>query len=292
MNSPKVAVLLAAHNGGDWIKYQIESIVRQEGVGVSVFVSDDASTDGTGCMLKEIGKQYPQVVVLPFVGAFGTAGRNFFRLISEVDVSCFDYVSFSDQDDVWMLDKIDRAVKKIVTGNFSAYSSDVVAVWANGRTRYIKKSYPQRRYDHLFESAGPGCTYVFRVLEFLELQNFVRTNFSKVCYVESYDWFIYAFYRSRKYRWVIDPVGTMYYRQHAYNSVGANASLAAGIKRLKLMICGWYAGEIYRISMLIGQQMPDARFVVRNIFEVRRRRRDRLIVFLLSFFIFDGRGRL
>jgi glycosyltransferase involved in cell wall biosynthesis len=44
---PKVLVLLAAFNGSDWIVEQIESILGQEGVDLSLLIGDDGSTDGT-----------------------------------------------------------------------------------------------------------------------------------------------------------------------------------------------------------------------------------------------------
>jgi len=44
---PRVAVLLAAYNGEQWIRYQLDSIWSQEGVTVDVFVSLDVSSDST-----------------------------------------------------------------------------------------------------------------------------------------------------------------------------------------------------------------------------------------------------
>ena len=44
---PKVAILLAAYNGIDWIEEQIFSILNQESVEVEIFISVDISTDGT-----------------------------------------------------------------------------------------------------------------------------------------------------------------------------------------------------------------------------------------------------
>jgi rhamnosyltransferase len=44
---PRVAVLLAAYNGMQYIAEQMDSILAQIGVDVTVFISVDRSTDGT-----------------------------------------------------------------------------------------------------------------------------------------------------------------------------------------------------------------------------------------------------
>ncbi|MDC9128625.1 hypothetical protein CG706_25805 [Escherichia coli] len=45
MNKPKVAVLLATYNGECWISAQIDSILAQRDVDVTIYISDDCSTD-------------------------------------------------------------------------------------------------------------------------------------------------------------------------------------------------------------------------------------------------------
>ena len=40
-NKPRVAILLAAFNGIDWIEEQINSILNQEDVNIEIFISVD-----------------------------------------------------------------------------------------------------------------------------------------------------------------------------------------------------------------------------------------------------------
>ena len=47
LKQPKVAVLLAAYNGMQWIEEQLASILCQSGVDVSIHISIDTSNDGT-----------------------------------------------------------------------------------------------------------------------------------------------------------------------------------------------------------------------------------------------------
>ena len=95
----KIAVCLAAFNGVRWLAEQLDSILAQEGVAVTVFVSVDQSSDGTEQWIDARAQVDSRIVVLPHGERFGGAARNFFRLLRDVDFSGFDYVSFADQDD-------------------------------------------------------------------------------------------------------------------------------------------------------------------------------------------------
>ena len=52
MPRPRVTVLMATYNGmaeaGAWLDEQVDSVLAQAGVDVSLVVSDDASTDADG----------------------------------------------------------------------------------------------------------------------------------------------------------------------------------------------------------------------------------------------------
>ncbi|RPJ80264.1 MAG: glycosyltransferase, partial [Acidobacteria bacterium] len=159
---PAVAVCLAAFNGIRWLPKQLASILEQKGVSVTIVVSVDRSSDGTEEWVERRASEESRLVALPFGERFGGAAANFFRLLRDADLSGFDYVSLSDQDDIWQAEKLLRAYRVLQETGADGYSSDVVAFWPSGRTRWIRKSQPQRRWDFLFEAAGPGCTYVIR----------------------------------------------------------------------------------------------------------------------------------
>ena len=61
---PRVAILLAAYNGITWLPEQLDSILGQRNVEVSVFASVDLSTDGTEDWLLEQSRQDFRIVVL------------------------------------------------------------------------------------------------------------------------------------------------------------------------------------------------------------------------------------
>ncbi|AHG42567.1 glycosyl transferase [Pseudomonas syringae CC1557] len=249
---PRVAVLLAAYNGMAWIEAQLESLLKQTNVCVSVFISVDTSSDGTEAWCADYAQRHANIYLLPPAGRFGGASRNFFRLIRDVDFSSFDYVAFSDQDDIWYQDKLERAVSTLTSGKHDAYSSNVIAFWPHGQRVLLDKAQPQVRWDHMFEAAGPGCTYVLKRPLADAFKASLTSHWESAQAVSLHDWYCYAFARSHGYRWFIDPAPGMDYRQHANNQVGANTGLASLITRLKMITDGWWAGQVLLISQLTG----------------------------------------
>lgn len=252
---PKVAVLLAAYNGMKWIEEQVTSILAQSDVDVTVYVSVDPSSDGTEAWCARLAADRSGIVVLPPVGKFGGAARNFFRLVRDVDFDGFDFVAFSDQDDIWHTDKLSRAVAQLELHRADAYSSNVNAFWLDGKTRLLDKSQPQVAWDFLFEAAGPGCTYVLSRRLAEPLKALVLDRWATLQGVTLHDWFFYAYARSHGYRWYIDPAPSMDYRQHGGNQIGANTGLRALVARFRTIRNGWWFGQVQLIAHLLGREV-------------------------------------
>ncbi|MBP5955736.1 glycosyltransferase [Pseudomonas anatoliensis] len=250
---PKVAVLLAAYNGMQWIEEQLASILGQSAVDVTVYISIDPSTDGTEAWCAVYASNHPQVRVLPPAGNFGGASRNFFRLIRDIEFETFDFVSFADQDDIWHVDKLQRATHAIQSRHVDAYSSNVTAFWPDGKTHLLDKAQLQVDWDFLFEAAGPGCTYVMNKRLADSLKVSMISNWHLLQDVSLHDWYCYSFARSHGFLWYIDPEPTMDYRQHERNQVGANKGLAPLLARYKTIHDGWWFTQVQLIVHLVGQ---------------------------------------
>jgi rhamnosyltransferase len=297
-----VAVCLAAYNGVCWLPEQLESILLQKGVVITVFVSVDSSSDGTEDWFNHRALGEKRIVLLPHGERFGGAAKNFFRLLRDVNFSTFDYVSFADQDDIWYLDKLVRACEVMRQADADAYSSNVVAFWPAGREQLVAKAQPQRRWDFLFEAAGPGCTYVMKADLVRDMQVLVRSQWEALQEVGLHDWFSYAFARAKGYKWVIDDRPGMLYRQHATNQVGVNNGWRAFLYRSQKITSGWGLAQSEIIARLIG--LADDPFVkawinggrlgvLRLAFfaqQCRRRARDQ-ILFAVSCIVSSVLGR-
>ncbi|MFC7431114.1 MULTISPECIES: glycosyltransferase [unclassified Agrococcus] len=237
-------MLLATHDGAAFLDEQLDSILAQQGVAVTVFVSDDGSTDGTATMLEQRAASDARLVLLP-AGRFGSSWANFYRLLRDVDGDGFDAVAMSDQDDVWMPGRLATQVAALADAD--AVSSDVEAFDEHGRRRLIRKSQPLRALDHVFESAGPGSTFVLSpaavglVRDVLDADPVAST-------VEAHDWLVYAVVRSAGMRWRILDQSLVAYRQHGANVLGANVGVRARIDRSGRILRGWYREQVGRVA--------------------------------------------
>ena len=97
----RVAVLLAAYNGSNWLEEQLNSLLKQIDINVDIYISVDLSVDYSHIICKEFESKFDNVHLLSYGERFGSAAKNFFRLIKDVDFSVFDYIALADQDDIW-----------------------------------------------------------------------------------------------------------------------------------------------------------------------------------------------
>lgn len=299
---PKVAVCMAAYNGMRWIAEQVDSILGQRGVSITLFVSVDLSTDGTYEYLFERALADERIRLLEYGERFGGAGRNFYRLIRDVPIVDFQYFSFSDQDDVWDCDKILSAVQLLQSGN-DGYSCNVEAFWPDGRVLLVRKAQPETQWDYLFEAAGPGCTYVFSRELWTALQRSVVENWSAIQCIVLHDWFCYAFARSKGFVWYIEDKSHMRYRQHGGNQVGMNHGFSAFVRRFRMFVDSHWLSQSKLIYEVVGAKnvpfyapkvVPGRRelmCIVLHFYSCRRRLRDKFIflIFCLMLFVVGWR---
>lgn len=297
MSSPKVAVLLATHNGMPYLEEQVASIFAQLNVEITLFVSDDMSTDGTLEFLG--GVKDKQIVMLPRKRV-GSGANNFFRLICDAEIDQFLYVALSDQDDVWAPRKLDRAISQIEKYHCGGYSSDLIAFDENNHNVwYMPKSSEPKEFDYLFQGASAGCTYVLTREAALIVRNKIHPTLNSLPLNNSHDWLIYAICRSHGLGWHLDRQAHIYYRQHSRNSYGALPGYRGFIARFLLSRNGWYRQHIVWLgSFLIKSKgemiilvavdrlgFMDRFFLAFRVNEFRRRNIDR---FLLFFAILTG----
>jgi rhamnosyltransferase len=296
-NIPRVLVLLATFNGARWLDEQLDSIFAQRQVRVTVLASDDGSLDDTLVLLQRRAVGPQPVGILPGAGTRLGAAGNFLRLLREAPLGDFDFVALADQDDVWLHDRLARACEQLAGLGAQGYSSDAMAFWKGGRRRPLGKGHPQRRFDHLFEPAGPGCTYVLSSSLAIALQCELLRDPQRFEGLGYHDWLIYAFARVKGFRWVIDPTPGVEYRQHDANELGANFGSAAVQRRWGRLTSGWFRDQVLHIATLwqsdhdeIVQRMRrlqwrDRLWLARRASLLRRRPRDQvaLAVMLVLF---------
>jgi rhamnosyltransferase len=254
---PRVLVLLATYNGSRWIREQVESILQQQAVDLTIAIRDDASTDGTRWELARF-EHDPRVRITAATAPGGSAAGNFLALIRENPASAFDLVAFADQDDLWNPDKLRRAGELLAaSGGAAGYSSATVARWEDGRERLLKLSGAPTTSDFLFEGAGQGCTFVLTAEFYERVRRFLLDHENLTRGVHYHDWMVYALARSWGLGWCFDARPSMQYRQHARNDTGGRGTVGGVTRRLTLIRNGWYGTQLRAIAEVCRTAAPS-----------------------------------
>ena len=264
MVDQKIIILLAAFNGEQFITQQLKSLLYQTIQPNKIAVNIDQSSDKTESIVKEFAKTNPEIQILNFNKRFGSAATNFIDLLKNTDLKSFEYIALSDQDDLWKEDKLEKAIHKLEQG-YDGYSSNVEAFWKGGRKKVLVKNQPQQKLDHLFESAGPGCTFVLTKRLALSLQEFLKGG--QFDQLDNYhDWLIYAYSRSNGFKWYIDSYPGVEYRQHNANVFGANVGIRAFISRIRRVL----DGEGFDFAFRLMKELSVQNSFIRSLFPVSR----------------------
>ncbi|MDI9232733.1 glycosyltransferase [Limnohabitans lacus] len=256
MSPKKVAVLLATYNGSAHLRVQLNTLLAQTHKNIHIFIRDDGSEDQTMEIIDEYSRNYKNItLIISNTDRGGSACANFIEMIRGMAVGDFDYFSLSDQDDIWTPDKITRALGFLDAG-YDCYASNLIAFTDDGKRVWIvDKAQDQTGLDYMFQGASAGCTYVFSARVFEMIKNtFYGRPVGSYKHL-SHDWLIYAISRSAGFKWFIDPISKIFYRQHSNNVYGDAGFFNGYLKKLAMINSGWYLKNINDISQfLVGKE--------------------------------------
>lgn len=221
MENTCVDILLATYNGEKYIRPQLDSILKQTHSNFRLLVSDDSSSDSTREILKEYAKNDKRIILFFQEKNLGVI-KNFEFLLKKVENN---YYMFSDQDDIWKENKIEKSLKHIIDTKSDLVYSDLEVVDENLNVIYssywkLKGIYNKiKRYNN-FESLYlnnfvTGCTIISKK-ELIE-KVLPLPNTSK--YVLHDYWISLIISQSGKISYIDAPL--IKYRQHKNNKIGS-----------------------------------------------------------------------
>lgn len=252
MTQPTVTILMATYNGAAHLSDQLASIAAQEGVDWRLIVSDDGSLDGTGAILTAFQEAHPgHVTLLDGPGQGGTA--NFRSLIARTPPDA-SWVAFSDQDDVWMPQKLIRAVRALE----AAGGASDLSLYCS-RTRICAEDLtpgplsrplgqPVGFHNALFQSVAGGNTMVFGA----PLLHLLQAADQEAGPVVVHDWWIYQLVSGAGGRVIRDDWPSLLYRQHGGNQIGSNQGVGPLVQRIRWVLDGTYSswGRLNHAALL------------------------------------------
>lgn len=252
----KIQILLSTYNGEAHLREQLDSYLALDGFeNVKVLVRDDGSTDGTLDILREYVEKYGFELI---EGENVGLNASMHQLVQSCDLEC-DYFSFSDQDDVWLPDKLRRASDMLDSEDdsipllYSACSTITDdSLEPKGHTLIAKR--PLSFYNSMIQNACIGHTQVCN----RELIKLLRMHFSPDIYVhDSWTYTVATAFGKA----LFDPTCVTLYRQHANNVIGYETgrfkNFIKRIKRLKEGKSRRYSYQLRAFCDLYGDMLPS-----------------------------------
>ena len=252
-----IQIFLSTYNGEKYLKQQLDSFVSLSNFDrIKVLVRDDGSRDGTRQILREYRDRYGFEVI---EGENIGLNASMHELVLASDPEC-RYFAFSDQDDVWLPDKLKKAAEMLFLFSdedepaLYAASSTLVDVNLNpiGHTMI-----PKRRpsfYNAMVQNVCVGHTQVCNRAA-LEL---LKKGHSPDVMVM--DYWVYTLV-SATGRIIYDPVYTTLYRQHGNNVIGYSSSRSKNFKmrmgRLKSRQSEKNTKQLSAFLDLYGEDIPE-----------------------------------
>jgi rhamnosyltransferase len=239
---PSVGILLTTYNGTEFLPAQLDSLLAQTGVSLHVYVFDDCSSDATMDLLRRYAADHPGLFSLTENRPnSGGTGLNILRNLPTVPDS-HDFYALADQDDVWLPQKLARAVEILSRDGTGLYFSDLQA-WdgQDGMLGTVHKATPLAVRDHLLGGGSAGCTYVMSAAFFAHLKaRFAAVDLGGVRRI-SHDWIIYFLARHDGFGVSPSPDALIHYRIHPDSQYGGMSlgGLGAIRRKLKMLQAGF-----------------------------------------------------
>ena len=217
----QVDILLASYNGKKYIEAQISSILNQTYKNIKLIISDDCSTDGTIDILKKYAQKDKRIQLHLQEKNLGVV-KNIEFLLKNVTNNLY---MLSDQDDVWLPEKIERSVKYLKENDADLVFGDLRIVDEKLNTIYesfskymlldrkINKYIGSKKLNYLYNCVT-GCTVLSKkkfIKEILPLP-----TISKYMIHDHWIGLIISFNGKLAYM----PEQYILYRQHGNNEVG------------------------------------------------------------------------
>jgi len=238
-----------------------------------MWVSDDGSQDDTADILQSYKNQWGEQRLFVQAGPQQGFALNFFSLVNNKHIQK-DYYAYSDHDDVWMRDKLERALNWLKT-----IPKDIPALYCS-RTCLVDDEFNELGFSPLFsrppsflnailQNIGGGNTMVFN--------HAARALLYKLDVSEgivSHDWTTYQVVSGCGGKVFYDSRPSIYYRQHEQNTVGANNNWLARLYGIKMLYKGqfkdWNTSNIYVLNSIFSPYLTTANVsVIKNLIRIR-----------------------
>lgn len=214
-------ILMSTYNGEKYLQEQIDSLLAQTYPNIEILIRDDGSKDATRKILQEYKEKNSCITVYEEENVGVT--KSFFKLLMYSDA---EYIAFCDQDDIWLDNKIEKAIEKLkIVEEPALYCSNKVLVDAEGKIivdNNFRKLEPGFA-NAVVESICTGCTAVMNRKLADEIKRHIPEN------AMIHDWWCYLV-ASYVGKVIFDENSYIWYRQHGNNVIGKSTTFLGEVK--------------------------------------------------------------
>lgn len=221
MKNSKIDILLATYNGEKYLEEQLDSILNQTYENFRLLISDDGSKDNTRKILEKYSKKDNRIILFFQEKNLGVI-KNFEFLLRKVENK---YYMFSDQDDIWEKNKIEKSIIKLEETNSDLVYSDLEVVDENLNIIYksywkLKGIYKKIKKYNNFKSLYlnnfvTGCTIIAKSEQIKDVLPLPNTS----KYILHDYWIALIISQKGKITYIEEPL--IKYRQHKNNKIGS-----------------------------------------------------------------------
>lgn len=221
MKNSKIDILLATYNGGKYLEEQLDSILNQTYNNFRLLISDDCSSDNTKEILKKYAKKDDRIQLFFQEKNLGVI-KNFEFLLKNVKN---DFYMFSDQDDIWKKEKIEKSLNKLIETDSELVYTDLEVVDEKLEVKYpsywkLKGIYNKIKKYNNFKSLYlnnfiTGCTIIAKSKQIKDVLPLPNTS----KYVLHDYWIPLILSQKGKIAYIEEPL--IKYRQHKNNKIGS-----------------------------------------------------------------------
>jgi len=152
-----ISVCIATYNGEKYIRSQIISILQQLSEHDEIIISDDCSTDNTIEIINNISD--PRIRVFVNKRKHGVVDN----FQNAIDNSKGDHIFLSDQDDIWLENKVDYVIELLEKYDCVVHNANIVDAHLTSRGNTIFEVYSSRKgiLKNLYKNSYVGCCMAF-----------------------------------------------------------------------------------------------------------------------------------
>lgn len=258
-----VTILMGLYQGAAHLREQLESFARQDHADWRLIVSDDRSRDAGPAILGDFAAERPPGQVVCVTGPGRGFAANYLSLLANLPDDP-GWVAFSDQDDVWLPDRLSRGLAALTGEGPALYCS---RTWVTGADLSGRATSPLFRRPPSFRNAlvqnvAAGNTILLNPAA----ARVVVASARVVPGVVAHDWWAYLVVTGAGGLVVQDPEPTLLYRQHGGNTIGSNAGWRARMRRLRQVWAGrlraWNDTNTAALEASAAYLSPEARAIL------------------------------